>query len=141
MCLVGPTCVSRDSWLLLGVGAPFGLAKALKARPLGTAESPGGVVPLVVSSPSWLWTQGGAGGLVSECSWQQSRQPTAPNKPVPPCVWFSRVSPPSTGPAPDWLLGPILVPLAAQLGNKALHQRASTRRRLLAERSWCIPQP
>lgn len=31
---LGPTCVSRDSWLLLGVEGPFGLAKALKARPL-----------------------------------------------------------------------------------------------------------
>lgn len=39
---LGPACVSRDSWLLLGVGGPLtpqSLAKTLKARPLEEGHS------------------------------------------------------------------------------------------------------
>lgn len=77
-CPGGP-CLCEKRFLAFpgheGPSDPTEPSEDLEGQALGgaTQQSPGGMVPSVVSSPSWLWTQDvGLGAWPGKCSWHEA---------------------------------------------------------------------
>lgn len=99
-------------------------------------------MPSVVSSPSWLWTQGvGLGAWPGKYSWHEALSFAAtPARCVQTnqchCGYGSQECPlPAQALASGWLLGPLLVPLAAQWVTR--HSVSAP----APAGSWYAPQP